>query len=180
MSASAIISVAEYLKHVYEPDAEYVDGEVLERNLGEYDHARLQTLISRALGQFEDTHQIQVLVEQRVRVADTATKKRYRVPDILVFCQPFRITPVLLDPPLAVIEILSPEDRMSMMLTKVADYAQFGIKYIFVIDPAEHQLFLAEAGGLRPVPDDSVRFATPGGEIAVDLNPLFASLHPQP
>lgn len=179
MSTSAIISVAEYLKQVYEPDAEYVDGEVLERNLGEHDHARLQTLISRALGQFEDTHRLYVLVEQRVRVADTATRKRYRVPDILVLCQPFRITPVLLDPPLAVIEILSPEDRMSMMLTKVADYVQFGINYIFVIEPAERRLFLAEAGGLKPMADASVRFDTPSGEVAVDLNPLFASLHPQ-
>jgi len=180
MSAPASISAAEYLEQVYEPDAEYVDGEVLERNWCEHDHARLQTLISRALGHFEDTHRLYVLVEQRVRVADTATRKRYRVPDVLVLGQPFRITPVLQDPPLAVIEVLSPEDRMSMMLTKVADYAQFGIQYIFVIDPAEHQVFLAEAGGLRPVADGSVRFATPAGEVAVDLNPLFASLHPQP
>jgi len=114
-------------------------------------------------------------MNQRLRVADT----RYRVPDLLVLCQPFKITPVLQDPPLAVIEILSPEDRMSIMLTKVADYSQFGIKYIFVIDPAEDQLYLAQAGGLSPVADATVRLATPSGEVAVDLKALFANLHPR-
>ncbi len=179
MATSATISVAEYLKQVYEPDAEYVDGEILERNVGEHDHSRLQMLILAALFQFEKTHKLYTLPEQRVRVADTASRKRYRIPDILVLCQPFRITPVLQDPPLAVIEILSPEDRMSKMLTKVADYVEFGIKHIFVIDPAEQQLFLADAGGLRPVGDAIVRFATPSGEVAVDLKPLFASLQHQ-
>jgi hypothetical protein len=70
--------------------------------------------------------------------------------------------------------------RMSVMLTKVADYEQFGIQYIFVIDPAEHLLFLAADGGLKPVPDRNIRFASPMGEVAIDLRPLFAGLHPQP
>jgi hypothetical protein len=32
------ISEEEYLKTVYRPDCDYVDGEVLERNLGTFDH----------------------------------------------------------------------------------------------------------------------------------------------
>jgi len=51
-----VIPVAEYVNQSYELDAEYVDGEVLERNGGEYDHARMHALVSRALGKFEDTH----------------------------------------------------------------------------------------------------------------------------
>jgi len=35
MAASAAISVEEYLSTVYDPDCEYVDGEVLQRNMGE-------------------------------------------------------------------------------------------------------------------------------------------------
>ena len=42
MSVSQMVSVNEYLSTTYRPDCDYVDGVVLERNLGEYDHARLQ------------------------------------------------------------------------------------------------------------------------------------------
>ena len=38
----ALIPVEEYLRTVYRPDCDYIDGEVLERNLGEKPHARLQ------------------------------------------------------------------------------------------------------------------------------------------
>ena len=36
---SKLISVEEYLNTTYRPDVEYVDGEIQERNLGEFDHA---------------------------------------------------------------------------------------------------------------------------------------------
>jgi hypothetical protein len=38
-------SVAEYLNTTYRPDCDYVDGEVRERNLGEYEHSRPQMRI---------------------------------------------------------------------------------------------------------------------------------------
>ncbi len=43
MAAGSLVSIHEYLNTSYRPDRDYVDGMVLERNLGEYDHARLQT-----------------------------------------------------------------------------------------------------------------------------------------
>ncbi len=38
MATSALVSIGEYLTSVYRPDCDYVDGEVQERNPGEYDH----------------------------------------------------------------------------------------------------------------------------------------------
>ena len=46
MSTKSLISVAEYLNTSYRPDCDYVNGEVRERNLGEMEHARLQTGIA--------------------------------------------------------------------------------------------------------------------------------------
>lgn len=43
--ATTLISIAEYLRTSYRPDREYIDGVVLERNVGEYDHARLQIVL---------------------------------------------------------------------------------------------------------------------------------------
>ena len=42
METRPLIPVEVYLTSVYRPDCDYVDGEVLERNLGENDHGRLQ------------------------------------------------------------------------------------------------------------------------------------------
>ena len=45
MATTIAISFDEYLRTSYEPDAEYADGQVLERNAGEYDHNLLQMLL---------------------------------------------------------------------------------------------------------------------------------------
>jgi hypothetical protein len=39
-------SLSEYLQTSYHPDRDYVDGEVQERNLGEFDHAAVQVFLS--------------------------------------------------------------------------------------------------------------------------------------
>ena len=46
---SDLISVREYRHTSYSPDCDYVDGRIEERNLGEYDHALLQTLLGQLL-----------------------------------------------------------------------------------------------------------------------------------
>ena len=45
MASRTLISVEEYLRTSYRPDCDYVDGEVLERNVGEKSHAKLQKAI---------------------------------------------------------------------------------------------------------------------------------------
>jgi hypothetical protein len=45
MSAGALISLEEYLNTSYSPDMEYRDSVLVERNVGEKAHARLQVLL---------------------------------------------------------------------------------------------------------------------------------------
>jgi hypothetical protein len=78
MPAGTLISVSEYLASNYDPDCDYVDGEVLERNLGEYDHAKLQKKLILYFGNRESELGIHVVPEQRVQVSAT----RFRVPDV--------------------------------------------------------------------------------------------------
>ena len=49
MASRTLISVEEYLRTSYRPDCDYVDVEVLERNVGETDHSWLQTMLSAYL-----------------------------------------------------------------------------------------------------------------------------------
>jgi hypothetical protein len=46
VSTLTVVPLAEYLETSYRPDCEYLEGELLERNAGEWDHSRLQMLLS--------------------------------------------------------------------------------------------------------------------------------------
>jgi hypothetical protein len=80
IEAPTLVPLSEYLNTSYRPDCDYLDGELLERNVGEWDHSRLQMLLSRYLSNREKQWDIVVVPEQRVQVKAT----RFRVPDVLV------------------------------------------------------------------------------------------------
>ncbi|MDT7815299.1 MAG: hypothetical protein QOJ42_5215, partial [Acidobacteriaceae bacterium] len=46
MATSTRLSLFEYLKTCYRPDREFVDGELLDRNVGKWEQARLQALLA--------------------------------------------------------------------------------------------------------------------------------------
>jgi hypothetical protein len=82
MSSSPLSTVSEneYLRTHYRPDCDYVDGFVLERNLGQHDHARLQGLILYWLMQHEKQWRIHAVPECRLKIRTG----KYRVPDVVV------------------------------------------------------------------------------------------------
>ena len=45
MATAIFVPVDQYLRGQYEPDAEYVDGEIEERPMGQFDHASWQQAI---------------------------------------------------------------------------------------------------------------------------------------
>jgi Uma2 family endonuclease len=126
------ISVEEYLRTSYDPDCEYVDGEVIERNMGELDHAGLQGWIYGWLWTRRKQLGIHVFPEARVQVAPT----RFRVPDIAVTTHKPKGR-ILRQPPFLCIEILSPEDRVSRVNVKIDDYVKFGVPYVWLIEPRD-------------------------------------------
>ena len=50
MSTFTAVPLRKYLATLYRPDCEYLEGEILERNVGEWDHSRLQSLLSCYIG----------------------------------------------------------------------------------------------------------------------------------
>ena len=56
MAISALIPVSEYLSTSYDPDCDYVDGQVQERNVGEEDHSDLQNQLIQLLRRPECRH----------------------------------------------------------------------------------------------------------------------------
>jgi Uma2 family endonuclease len=169
MATLTTVPVEEYLRTTYDPDREYVDGQLVERHVGEYFHGRLQGLIFAFLLTRERERRFRVFVETRVRVSD---EPRYRIPDICVKALPHEVTPILVRPDLA-IEIVSPDDEVQEMLTKIGDYLAAGIPYIWVIDPYKKTVFEASQSGIRRA--TSQKLSTPlVGEV--DFAALFEQL----
>jgi len=147
MATPVSVPVEEYLRTTYHPDMEYVDGELVERHVGEHKHSRLQTLLVLDLGPRERERRFRVLTEQRVRVI--GTKHRYRIPDVCVMALPYHSEPVLATPPHLVVEILSPDDETADLLAKVADYLRFGVAHIWIANPYKHTVQEADRDGIR-------------------------------
>ncbi len=135
MPTQTLVPVENYLYggNDYEPDAEYVDGVIEERPMGQYDHATWQQALQLWFVQHQGQWKIRVRPEYRVCTSPT----RYRVPDVVVWDRSQPIEQILTYPPIAVFEVLSPEDRLPRMMRKLADYEAMGIRNIFVIDPED-------------------------------------------
>ena len=130
MATSVLTRIAEYLKTSYRPDREYVDGEILERKIGKWEHARVQALLAMWFGQHERAWGIQTATEWRTQVSET----RVRIPDVVLVTRGSQ-PEVLVSAPLLVVEILSPDDSYSDTQTRANDYTAMGVETIWIIDP---------------------------------------------
>jgi len=162
-----LISVEEYLKTSFEgPDREYIDGEVVERNLGEKGHSKLQKRLIGFFLALEAKGAAFAFPDQRVQVKRT----RFRVPDVCVYlAEPNE--EVFHSPPFLAIEILSPEDRASAMQERVDDYLAFGVPFVWVIDPRRKSAVIHTPSGSRAASDGILR--TVGPDIELRLDTLF-------
>jgi Uma2 family endonuclease len=123
MTPGVQVSVEEYLSTVYEPECEYVDGELIDRNVGESEHSALQSILIGILQSQRRSAGVHIFPELRVQVST----RRFRVPDITVTTKKINGR-ILREPRFLCIEILSPEDRASRVLVKINDYFAFGVK----------------------------------------------------
>lgn len=166
MPAATQISVEEYLKTVYRPDRDYVDGVVEERNLGETDHSWIQgNLIAFFRARFRQNG-ITAMPEWRFQVTQT----RFRVPDVVVVSgRPEE--QILTRPPLLCIEILSPEDTVSRTNTRVQDYLKFGVPVVWVVDPSERRVWVYRPNSAVEEARDSVKLE--GTDIEVPFSEIF-------
>jgi Uma2 family endonuclease len=129
--ATTLVPLEVYLQTEYEPAAEYVDGVVEERPMGEDQHSAWQVAITDWFRQ--NRVKWNILVRTELRVQTSAT--RFRIPDVAILDAAVAPKPTAADPPIAVFEILSPEDRVQRLIRKLGDYAAMGVPEIWVIDP---------------------------------------------
>jgi Uma2 family endonuclease len=126
-----MISIEEYLRTTAEPDCEYVDGAIEFRTPAEFDHSGWQTALCFWFAVREAAWSLRALPSLRVRVS----ADRFRVPDVTLLSRAAPREQIITHPPVAVFEILSPEDSMTRTLEKLADHERMGIGAIWLIEP---------------------------------------------
>jgi Uma2 family endonuclease len=167
MASTTLLTVADYVETTWRPDLEYVDGELLERNVGRIEHSHVQMLVAAYLFRLQQELGLSVLPEARVQVKPT----RFRIPDVCVVKGVVRQGAFLDRPPFICIEILSKDDTMSSMQERIADFLDFGVPYVWVIDPRLNRCFAYSKDGMRVMADGELVTSDP--EIRLPLAEIF-------
>jgi Uma2 family endonuclease len=170
MGTATRVSEQEYLTTSYKPECEFDNGELQARNSGERPHSILQVEFSGFFRELRKQYRtVRVFTEQRIRIAP----RKYRIPDVCVYKEPAPRASIFSTPPFIVIEILSPEDRMSRVRQKIDEYLAFGVPYVWVIDPIARRADVYTPSGIYEA-KDLLRTEDPA--IEVPLAELFRAL----
>ena len=170
MATTTHIPLSKYLETSYRPDREYVDGEIRERNVGKFEHARIQALLTIWFGNHEHQWGIIVITEQRIQ----ALPNRVRIPDLTVVVtgpQP----DVLTHPPLLIIEILLPDDTYSDTQERAQDYREMGVQTVWIIDPKTRTGRMCSGAEWT----EGRRLEVSGTPLYVELDSIFSQIHSQ-
>jgi Uma2 family endonuclease len=132
MVTAHLVNVEEYLHSTFEPDAEYVNGRIVQRSLPQKPHSKMQTFLARMLYEIGHPLGYEVWVEQRIRTKTSPV--HYRVPDVCVTLgEPEE--DIFIEGPFLCIEILSVDDSALELRTKVEEYLALGVQYVWIVDP---------------------------------------------
>jgi Uma2 family endonuclease len=166
MATATLVSVEEYLTTSYpDGDREYIDGRIVELGMTDVDHSHVQTQVPIYLAK----HYPEFWSGTAVRVQVTST--RFRVPDVAVVLGGRPKTRIIQEPPLLVVEIVSPDDRVETLEEKLHEYFAFGIPYVWEINPRTRRGYIHTPGTRKEATDGVLRIAEP--EIAVPLSAVL-------
>jgi Uma2 family endonuclease len=164
MGVGTLISLEEYLNTTYRPDCDFVEGHVLERNVGKAGHAYTQAQIAIWFGKrTELLPGLLPFTEGRLRVG----LNRIRIPDVMISGLPAKKEEAFTSPPYLCIEIMSPEDTMSGLQERLDEYLEFGVPNVWVIDPWKHRGWHITNAGWATATDGIMR--TADGHVAMAL-----------
>lgn len=168
MGTATLITVEQYLATSYRPDCDFVDGVVLERNLGQKDHSKLQREVLAWFHARRHEFRIAAFPEQRVRVSS----RRFRIPDVCVTKLPEPDEQVFTAPPHICIEVLSPDDTFPRVQERFDDYLRMGVANIWLLDPDLRRGWIITEKGHLAALDGVLR--TQDGLVAMPIADLFS------
>jgi Uma2 family endonuclease len=163
MSATAIVSVEDYLRRTEKPYCEYVDGVLYPKPMPTLLHGLIEFMLLTLLRK----QGVQAVSEVTVRLSAT----KFLIPDVIA-APVLQQHPYPTDPVLLCVEILSPDDRVGTMLAKCEQYHAWGVPFCWVIDPEKQIGWHYHAGG---DPERVDRGSTLiAAQLSVPLEELFS------
>jgi len=166
-AAPVFVSVEEYLRSSWSPDAEYIDGQIVEREstMGGNEHSAWQEAICAWFRAQAVSAGIRVRPELRVQVDAFG----FLIPDVTLLDRNLPAEPIATHPPIAAIEVLSPADQVARVMKKGERYEKMGIRTILIIDP-EGPAYRFRDGKLEPLAERA--FTLEGSEARFDLDEI--------
>jgi len=157
MAVKVGLTEEEYLRTSFPGvDSEFRDGDIVERAIPDVPHSTAQMGSAGFFLQLRKQEGLPFFPLPELR--HQVRPGRYLIPDVAVHWPNPPAEDVPAHPPLIVIEVLSPEDRMSDVIAKFQEYVAWGVPHVWLIDPRSRQLSIYDRQGLHhvdefPVPE---------------------------
>lgn len=145
-AAPPVLLTAEaFLATGREPRSELVQGRIVEMTPPGFRHGSICSRLIRKLGRYLDDHDIGHLVSNDAGIITQRGPDTVRGPDVALFLyerlakedEPVGYPSVS---PNLVFEVMSPTDRMSDVMEKVAEYLRSDVTVVCLVDPARREV----------------------------------------
>jgi Uma2 family endonuclease len=160
MATKALLTPEQYLAKRFERAPEFVHGEIAERTLPNLSHGRTQQRLAVRLDGAG-----YCCTDVRMRLAEDL----FRIPDVALFEGTGPAEEIPSSPPLLVVEVSSPDDRLHDLLRKLEDYRIWGVRNIWLVEPELKKLHVYDNGSLKEVS----RFELDQTGLAITATELF-------
>ncbi len=172
-TTSPELTLGEWFDLPEDEPGELVDGRLVEEEVPDFVHEMIVMLLGRLLGNWIFPRGGAVIGSEAKLAVD---EERGRKPDLSVYLPGRALPPrrgLIRVPPDITVEVISPKPRDTRRdrVDKVSDYAAFGVRYYWIVDPELRSLEILELG-----PDGRYVHALGAASGVVDPVPGCAGL----
>jgi Uma2 family endonuclease len=168
MTTAPFVSLEEYRRSHYEPDMDFVDGILEERNTCLLDHSTMQGELAANFRNHRTEWDVQTYISLRVQVGPT----RFRIADVCVM--PAGWKQLAEKTPLLCLEVKSEEYSLEREVARAQDYLQIGVREVWIFDPQTRTAYVLRGAEMTEHREGTLRLA--GTAIELELVSLFAVL----
>jgi Uma2 family endonuclease len=148
MATTVHVPIERYLETIHQDAAPvYVDGEIVHRVVPSFRQGKAQAGFAAVFHSAGRRHPLIVSTETHMRVSPM----RVRIPDVAVFVGAETSEPIPASPPAVIVEILSPDDAWSSVMSRLREFHEWGVRHIWLTDPDRREFYLYDGRGVKSV-----------------------------
>lgn len=146
MATTVHVPIEQYFETIdRKPTTEYVGGELVQRALPSYTHGKTQVSFATVFRNAGRRHPLFACTETHMRIGPTTV----RIPDVAVFVGAEPAEPIPSEPAGVVVEILSPSDSWSDVMSRFRELHEWGVRHIWLADPEARAFYVYDGGDVK-------------------------------